>query len=256
MRGFESFAQGEDLLTTANEIFGMTGLAKPFVQEQIFAKAAFDVVALNEDTYGRRILDKADENKLTAQANYILQNAFMPRSGKAVYDAGKALYSDKSERMFSSPLGILMKEFMPFKPFLIEPDRIAKKAFRDNAADTRENKGLLDLGQSDGMLDGEIYANYDKAFLRQKRYNRDLNRMIKGLNSMGYNVGLQQADAMGSGISKQRFQLAYVGLGLRPQATTFQMEKHYSNPRDATRQFKQLNYANSKYPNVVIPVED
>jgi len=256
MRGIESFAQGDDPLTTANEIFGMTGLAKPFLQEQIFAKAFIDVVVLNEDTYGNRIVDKADENKLTAQANYILQNAYMPRSGKAVYDAGKALYSDKSERMFSSPLGILMKEFMPFKPFLIEPDRIASKAFRDNAANTRENKRLLDLGQSDGMLDGEIYANYDKAFLRQKRYNRDLNRMIKGLNSMGYNVGLQQATAMGSGISKQRFQLSYVGLGLRPQATAFQMQKHYLNPRDATRQFKQLNYANSKYPNVVIPLEE
>jgi hypothetical protein len=256
MRGIESFAQGDDPLTTANEIFGMTGLAKPFLQEQIFAKAFIDVVVLNEDTYGRRILDKADENKLTAQANYMLQNAYMPRSGKAIYNAGKALYSDKSERMFSSPLGILMKEFMPFKPFLIEPDRVAKKAFRDNAADTRENKGLLDLGQSDGMLDGEIYANYDKAFLRQRRYNRELYRLINGLNGMGYNYGLQLKDANATGISKQRFELALIGLGLKPQATAPQLERHFSNDRDRLRQIKQMNYADSKYPSLTVPLDE
>ena len=256
MRGIESFAQGDDPLTTANEIFGMTGLAKPFLQEQIFAKAFIDVVVLNEDTYGRRIIDKADEDKLTVQANYMLQNAFMPRSGKAMYDAGKALYSDKSERMFSSPLGIIMKEFMPFKPFLIEPDRVAKKAFRDNAADTRENKGLLDLGQSDGMLDGEIYANYDKAFLRQRRYNRELHRLINGLNGMGYNYGLQLRDANATGISKQRFELALIGLGLKPQATQPQLERHFSNPRDRLRQIKQMNYANSKYPSMTVPLKE
>lgn len=256
MRGFESFAKGDDLLTISKEVFGMTGLAKPFLQEQIFAKSFIDVVALNEDTYGNRIIDEADENKLTAQANYMLQNAYMPRSGKAIYDAGKALYSDKSERMFSSPLGIIMKEFMPFRPFLIEPDRIAQKAFSDNAKDTRENKRLLDLGQSGGMLDGEIYANYDKAFLRQRRYNRELNRLINGLQGMGYNYGLQLRDANSAGISKQRYELALIGLGLKPQATQPQLERHFSNSRDRLRQIKQMNYSNSKYPSLTVPLKD
>jgi len=252
IRGFESIVRGEGFEKAFFNTLGSQGVLKPFMSEQILAGAVFDVIT-NKDDYGNPLFNENDSNRFLKQLNYIVATAYKPRSLAAPVEAIEAMYSDKSDRMFGSPMGILLKEALPIRPAKLDLDKASRYYFRSFAAKNRNNR--LNLETSGHMSIGDIEAEYDRFYRIRTADNAELNKVVRGLQKLGMQYGYLMRDASNAGISKTRMKMNFVKMQYRPVMTEPMRKRMLQTNRLRDRYYALTDYMLREYPQVIIPID-
>lgn len=251
MRGFEHLFRTGDITDAFIKTVWIKGLLKPFASEQILAGAIADVV-LNEDQYGRKLRDESETNKGWKNIWYVFERAYAPKLGLSAIEAFKAIYSDKSEQAFSSPLGRILRDAVPIAPHEVDLDKRYRAFLINHTKDYRSARMSLE-GQG-SMTDGQIRAEVENFVRARKRMSHEFNVISRGFNKLGKSLLSIRQDAQSAGVSKERVSLNAIDMMRRPVMSEPQKVRMLSDDRNSIRYMKYLQFLNEIEPDQFIPL--
>ena len=230
-------------------------LLKPYLQEQILAKAVYQSV-VNKSDYGDKITYEGEPRALLKRAVYAANTAFAPRSLKALNDAQVSLRSDETE-LERSPLGVFFREALPVKPYPMDPLRSYRSYLKKHMEDYRaSSKPLSRLVNTKGMTKGQIerlYNDYAKTKIYQ---NNQLRRVLRGFKGLGVTSDELRENALSRGISKKRYRQVMTGFTDRPILSK-PLESALNRTSQGKERLKVLkSFYETKYPKPVISLGD
>jgi len=256
-RSFEAlFDEGEiNPLDAGIEL--VTGLFRPYFNEQILSGAVSDVIS-NKNQYGDKILYGDDVPKNVLRGfKYIWEKAYEPRALAKLRQAYRSIEGDNpSNDMFTSPLGVIFSEFLPVKPHKLDLNSSLRNYLRTHTEDYREinSKQNALLSTKSSMLDSDIFDIYDNIYTTRLSMNNEFRRIMRAYNNLGISWNEISAQAKSRGVSKERLTLNYNGWMNRPVLSKFIEDRLKTTPVGRQRSRKFFNYGN-KYDRY-IPLED
>ncbi len=211
VRGLEALLKG-DIGGAVSKTLWVDGLLKPFASEQILAGAITDVV-FNEDEYGRKLVQEGEDWGAFTLLGQVWKRAYEPRTFRAAKDSFDAIFSDKSEEWFTSPLGLIWKEVLPVKPHKLDVDKTFRRYLRNHMEDYRNNRMSL---EKETMSPSDVTDEYNK-FAKVRIYQaNDFSKAVIGAEKLGMDTTDIMQNAKSFGVSKQRLQLNRLDLIMRP----------------------------------------
>ena len=211
VRGLEALLKG-DIGGAVSKTLWVDGLLKPFASEQILAGAITDVV-FNEDEYGRKLVQEGEDWGAFTLLGQVWKRAYEPRTFRAAKDSFDAIFSDKSEEWFTSPLGLIWKEVLPVKPHKLDVDKTFRRYLRNHMEDYRNNRMSL---EKETMSPSDVTDEYNK-FAKVRIYQaNEFSKAVIGATKLGMNPAEISQNARSFGVSKQRLQLNQLDLIMRP----------------------------------------
>jgi hypothetical protein len=251
MRGFEHLFRTGDISDAFIKTVWIKGLLKPFASEQILAGAIADVV-LNEDQYGRKLRDESETNKGWKNIWYVFERAYAPKLGLSAVEAFKAIYSDKSEQAFSSPLGRILRDAVPIAPHEVDLDKRYRAYLINHTKDYRSAR--MSLEGEGSMTDGQIKAEVENFIRARKRMSHEFNAVSRGFNKLGKSWMSIRQDAQSAGVSKERITLNAIDMMRRPVMSEPQKARMLSDDRNSIRYMKHLKYRDEIEESEFIPL--
>ena len=210
-QGLEALLKG-DIGGAVSKTLWVDGLLKPFASEQILAGAITDVV-FNEDEYGRKLVQEGEDWGAFTLLGQVWKRAYEPRTFRAAKDSFDAIFSDKSEEWFTSPLGLIWKEVLPVKPHKLDVDKTFRRYLRNHMEDYRNNRMSL---EKETMSPSDVTDEYNK-FAKVRIYQaNEFSKAVIGATKLGMNPAEISQNARSFGVSKQRLQLNQLDLIMRP----------------------------------------
>ena len=211
VRGLEALLKG-DLGGAVSKTLWVDGLLKPFASEQILFGALTDVI-FNEDEYGRKLVQDGEDWGAFTLLGQVWKRAYEPRTFTAAKDSFDAIFSDKSEEWFTSPLGLIWKEVLPVKPHKLDVDKTFRRYLRNHMEDYRNNRMSL---EKETMSPSDVTDAYEK-FAKIRIYQANqFSKALIGAQKLGMDPLAIDKNARSFGVSKQRLRLNRLGVIMRP----------------------------------------
>jgi hypothetical protein len=249
VRGLEALLKG-DIGGAVSKTLWVDGLLKPFASEQILAGAITDVV-FNEDEYGRKLVQEGEDWGAFTLLEQVWKRAYEPRTFRAAKDSFDAIFSDKSEAWFTSPLGLIWKEVLPVKPHQLDVDKTFRRYLRNHMEDYRNNRMSL---EKETMSPSDVVDEYNK-FAKVRIYQaNDFSRAVIGAEKLGKSLFSIEKDAKSFGVSKERLRLNRLDLIMRPVMSDPMKRRMITDSKLQLRYSDYLN-ARDKY-DLYIPTGD
>jgi hypothetical protein len=249
VRGLEALLKG-DIGGAVSKTLWVDGLLKPFASEQILAGAITDVV-FNEDEYGRKLVQEGEDWGAFTLLEQVWKRAYEPRTFRAAKDSFDAIFSDKSEAWFTSPLGLIWKEVLPVKPHKLDVDKTFRRYLRNHMEDYRNNRMSL---EKETMSPSDVVDEYNK-FAKVRIYQaNDFSRAVIGAEKLGKSLFSIEKDAKSFGVSKERLRLNRLDLIMRPVMSDPMKRRMITDSKLQLRYSDYLN-ARDKY-DLYIPTGD
>ena len=249
VRGLEALLKG-DIGGAISKTLWVDGLLKPFASEQILAGAITDVV-FNEDEYGRKLVQEGEDGGAFTLLEQVWKRAYEPRTFRAAKDSYDAIFSDKSEAWFTSPLGLIWKEVLPVKPHKLDIDKTFRRYLRNHMEDYRNNRMSL---EKETMSPSDVVDEYNK-FAKVRIYQaNDFSRAVIGAEKLGKSLFSIEKDAKSFGVSKERLRLNRLDLIMRPVMSEPMKRRMMATDKLQLRYSDYLN-ARDKY-DLYIPTGD
>jgi len=249
VRGLEALLKG-DIGGAVSKTLWVDGLLKPFASEQILFGALTDVM-FNEDEYGRKLVQEGEDWGAFTLLEQVWKRAYEPRTFRAAKDSFDAVFADKSEAWFTSPLGLIWKEVLPVKPYKLDVDKTFRRYLRNHMEDYRNNRMSL---EKETMSPSDVKDEYDK-FAKVRIYQaNDFSKAVIGATKLGMNPAEISQNARSFGVSKQRLQLNRLDLIMRPVMSEPMKRRMMATDKLQLRYSDYLN-ARDKY-DLYIPTGD
>ena len=131
----------------AFELLAKSFVGVPFLQGQIAAGAVYEAIA-DEDAHGKRISKVSDGpvEGMSRRLMHIMVSGYAPPTlDRLAKKLPAAIEGDRGD-FLETPYGVLLSEFLPTKPYTIEPEKIADSVFRKLGAQKQQlayERGVL-----------------------------------------------------------------------------------------------------------------
>tara|TARA_R100001594_G_scaffold17491_2_gene35597 strand:- start:225 stop:2960 length:2736 start_codon:yes stop_codon:yes gene_type:complete len=215
MRFTEHLFRGEPI--EGFEKLVTTAIFDPYLGDQIFAGAVFDVKENRDAATDKPIVEDTDPFALKTgkRLMYVLKEAYGPRTPAKVIEASKAAIEGGHGGGLDSPLGMILSEGLPVVPRVVDPARQFERsiyAMRDEY--TRARQRYNELLQNDAMLPSEAADLYIDTRDSLLRLNGRLHRTLTGFRKFMSDGDMYRA-LRSAKYGDRRVQLAFAGYGER-----------------------------------------
>ena len=221
---------------------GKKGLIKPYFQEQILAGAVLDAIFKDQDQYDNELILKGESNVLLKKASYIYDRAFEPNTVKALDDSFDAFMSkDRSDDFFKRPIGRLLKEVLPIKPYKVDVNNGYRRFIRNHMEEYNANKSrfAMRMLSPNEMTYGDIQRAYDDFAHVQVYQNNEFYQILKGFRQLGLTPKQIRDDAKSRGVSLERLDQNKGGFMNRP-FPTLPLQDKMKKTTDGKRRLRNL----------------
>tara|TARA_R100001015_G_C4635334_1_gene204721 strand:- start:4307 stop:16507 length:12201 start_codon:yes stop_codon:yes gene_type:complete len=237
---------------------GKKGLIKPYFQEQILAGAVLDAIFKDQDQYDNELILKGESNVLLKKASYIYDRAFEPNTVKALDDSFDAFMSkDRSDDFFKRPIGRLLKEVLPIKPYKVDVNNGYRRFIRNHMEEYNANKSrfAMKMLSPNEMTYGDIQRAYDDFAHVQVYQNNEFYQILKGFRQLGLTPKQIRDDAKSRGVSLERLDQNKGGFMNRP-FPTLPLQDKMKKTTDGKRRLNTLKKViNDKYPRKKLTID-
>ena len=237
---------------------GKKGLIKPYFQEQILAGAVLDAIFKDQDQYDNELILKGETNVTLKKLGYIYDRAFEPNTVKALDDAFDAFMSkDKADDFFKRPIGRLLKEILPIKPYKVDVNNGYRRFIRNHMEEYNANKSrfAMKMLSPNEMTYGAIQKAYDDFAHVQVYQNNEFYQILKGFRQLGLTPQQIRDDAKSRGVSLERLDQNKGGFMNRP-FPTIPLQDKMNKTTDGKRRLRNLKrIINDKYPRTKITID-
>jgi len=220
LRSFEELMRGSP--SEAGAAFFKAMVADQYLDQQILAGAVTSALNNRDPENGRPITEANDTawEAFSKKFQFIFSEAYMPKSVETVARDGfvKLMEGDPDISDFiMTPLGALVKEFRPFKPYEIVPEKQLDRFLSERAGEYRRAAALKNRMYTDDPLSEDaIRGMADREIERRRRINEHLIKTFRGYKKLGLTDEQIYAQALERGYGKRRVALLLNGLMERP----------------------------------------
>ena len=225
MRFTEHLFRGEPI--EGFEKLVTTAIFDPYLGDQIFAGAVFDVKENRDAATDKPIVEDTDPFALKTgkRLMYVLKEAYGPRTPAKVIEASKAAIEGGHGGGLDSPLGMILSEGLPVVPRIVDPARqFERSIYAMRGEYTRARQRYNELLQNDAMLPSEAADLYIDTRDNLLRINSRLHRTLEGFRKFMSDGDMYRALRKAK-YGDRRVQLAFAGYG----------ERYLPNPELAKR---------------------
>ena len=225
MRFTEHLFRGEPI--EGFEKLVTTAIFDPYLGDQIFAGAVFDVKENRDAATDKPIVEDTDPFALKTgkRLMYVLKEAYGPRTPAKVIEASKAAIEGGHGGGLDSPLGMILSEGLPVVPRVVDPARqFERSIYAMRGEYTRARQRYNELLQNDAMLPSEAADLYIDTRDNLLRINSRLHRTLEGFRKFMSDGDMYRALRKAK-YGDRRVQLAFAGYG----------ERYLPNPELAKR---------------------
>lgn len=223
LRAFEQIWRGSP--SQAGGAFAKAMIADQYLDQQILAGAVTSAISNRDPETGKPIREVNDTSfeSLYKTFSFVFAESLMPRTPEKIYKEGfvKLMEGDPDMTDFIlTPLGAVAKEFLPLKPFRIQPERSLDRFLSERAAEYRRSSSIKGRMYTDNSLsEGFIQKLADTDVERRRRINEHLIKTFRGYRKLGLTNQQIYSQAMEKGYGKRRMALLLNGLMERPSLT-------------------------------------
>ena len=223
LRAFEQIWRGSP--SQAGGAFAKAMIADQYLDQQILAGAVTSAISNRDPETGKPIREVNDTSfeSLYKTFSFVFAESLMPRTPEKIYKEGfvKLMEGDPDMTDFIlTPLGAVAKEFLPLKPFRVQPERSLDRFLSERAAEYRRSSSIKGrMYTDDSLSEGFIQKLADTDVERRRRINEHLIKTFRGYRKLGLTNQQIYSQAMEKGYGKRRMALLLNGLMERPSLT-------------------------------------
>lgn len=224
LRAYEQLRRGSP--AEAGAAFFKTLVADQYFDQQIFAGALTSALNNRDPETGRQITEANDTawEAFAKKFQFIWKEAYYPRTPENLLNNGviKLMEGDPDAAdILFTPLGALVSEFLPVRPYDIKLERQFDRFLSERAGEYRRANALKNrMYTDDSMAEGTVRGFADTEIERRRRINEHLLKTIRGFRKLGLSDEQIYSQATERGYGKRRMALLLNGLMERPALQT------------------------------------
>jgi hypothetical protein len=204
-RAWEHIIRGDEEAAIAT--FIDTAIALPFLDSQIAAGSAIQAIN-NQDENGDPLWKSTDNpfDKIFKGAMHVVNKAYMPPTLDRLKEMKAAKEAGRSSDFLDTPFGMIFNEFIPFKPYTIDPSQVKFRIFQDLKMDSDISEDELRKILSGKLMTTEdIESIVDSQGISQKRIGEAIVTHYKPLRELGVSAE-EMEDTMKRFLTNEQFE--------------------------------------------------
>jgi hypothetical protein len=224
LRAYEQLRRGSP--AEAGAAFFKTLVADQYFDQQIFAGALTSALNNRDPETGRQITEANDTawEAFAKKFQFIWKEAYYPRTPENLLNNGviKLMEGDPDAAdILFTPLGALVSEFLPVRPYDIKLERQFDRFLSERAGEYRRATALKNrMYTDDPMAEGTVRGFADTEIEKRRRINEHLLKTIRGFRKLGLSDEQIYSQATERGYGKRRMALLLNGMMERPALQT------------------------------------
>ena len=204
-RAWEHIIRGDEEAAIAT--FIDTAVALPFLDSQIAASSVIQATN-NQDENGDPLWKSTDNpfDKMFKGAMHVVNKAYMPPTLDRLKEMKAATEAGRSSDFLDTPFGMIFNEFIPFKPYTIDPSQVKFRIFQDLKMDSDISEDELRKILSGKLMTTEdIESIVDSQGISQKRIGEAIVTHYKPLRELGVSAE-EMEDTMKRFLTNEQFE--------------------------------------------------